>query len=78
MPEANVPFMAEVVGQTQRYVYGSSTFWGGALEAKIEAMGLRPSPQQLGEIRRTLYEEICKKRFLTEDEVEEFLSRWSN
>ena len=77
LPEANVPFMAEVVGQTQRYVYGSSTFWGNVLDLKVESMGLRPSPQQMEQIRKNLYQEICKKRYLTEKEVESFLSRWS-
>lgn len=77
LPEANVPFMAEVVGQTQRYVYGSSTFWGNVLDLKVESMGLRPSPEQMEQIRKNLYQEICKKRYLTEKEVESFLSRWS-
>jgi len=77
LPEANVPFVGEVVGQTQRYVWGSSTFWGNVLELKVESMGLKPSPEQMERIRRDLYQEICKRRFLTDAEVEQFLSTWS-
>ena len=77
LPEANVPFVGEVVGQTQRYVWGSSTFWGNVLDLKVESMGLRPSPEQMEKIREALYQEICKKRFLTETEVEQFLAAWS-
>ena len=74
LPEANVPFVGEVVGQTQRYVWGSSTFWGNVLDLKVESMGLRPSAEQMESIRKDLYSEICKKRFLTDAEVEEFLA----
>jgi isopropylmalate/homocitrate/citramalate synthase len=74
LPEANVPFVGEVVGQTQRYVWGSSTFWGDVLDLKVQSMGLKPSPEEMDKIRDELYQEICKKRFLTESEVEEFLS----
>ena len=77
LPEANVPFVGEVVGQTQRYVWGSSTFWGNVLDLKVESMGLRASPEQMEKIREALYQEICKKRFLTDTEVEQFLSAWS-
>lgn len=77
LPEANVPFMAEVVGQTQRYVWGSSTFWGDVLDLKVRSMGIRTTPAQMEQIRRSLYEEICKKRFLTDEEVEKFLANWS-
>ena len=77
LPEANVPFVGEVVGQTQRYVWGSSTFWGNVLDLKVESMGMRPSAEQMEKIRKDLYGEICKKRFLTETEVEEFLTAWS-
>jgi isopropylmalate/homocitrate/citramalate synthase len=77
LPEANVPFVGEVVGQTQRYVWGSSTFWGNVLDLKVESMGLKPSPEQMERIRQDLYQEICKRRFLTETEVEQFLSAWS-
>src|SRR5262245_1008147 len=77
LPEANVPFVGEVVGQTQRYVWGSSTFWGNVLDLKVESMGLKPSPEQMERIRRDLYQEICKRRFLTDAEVEQFLSTWS-
>ena len=62
------------VGQTQRYVWGSSTFWGNVLDLKVESMGLRLSAEQMESIRKDLYGEICKKRFLTDAEVEEFLA----
>jgi isopropylmalate/homocitrate/citramalate synthase len=77
LPEANVPFVGEVVGQTQRYVWGSSTFWGNVLDLKVQSMGLRPTPEQMEQIRKDLYDEICKKRFLTDKEVETFLSNRS-
>ena len=77
LPEANVPFMGEVVGQAQRYVWGSSTFWGNVLDLKVQSMGIRTTPEQMDQIRKKLYEEICKKRFLTDQEVEVFLSNWS-
>jgi hypothetical protein len=28
-------------------------------------------------LRESLYQEICKRRFLTETEVEQYLSAWS-
>lgn len=75
LPEANVPFMAHVVGQTQRYVYGSTTLWGEALEAKIKARGRHPSASELQKVRELLAREIQTKRYLTEDEVDVVLSQ---
>ncbi len=75
LPEANVPFMAAVVGQTQRYVYGSTTLWGDVLETKIAAMGFHPSGEELRKVREILEQEIRERRFLTEAEVAKMLSK---
>ncbi|MFW9949647.1 MAG: hypothetical protein ACFFKA_05940 [Candidatus Thorarchaeota archaeon] len=64
-------FQPQVVGQSRKLIFGSTTLQNRAIRAKLEKMGLRPSETQLNIILDKIKAKIKTQDFITEKELEE-------
>jgi isopropylmalate/homocitrate/citramalate synthase len=70
------PFLPEVVGQKRTVYYGSTTTRPSII-LKGEIMGIKLTPEQVEAVLGKIKEEIKKKGYALEEEVEEFIKKAS-
>jgi isopropylmalate/homocitrate/citramalate synthase len=64
-------FQPQVVGQSRKLIFGSTTLQNRAIIAKLEKMGLKPTEGQLNIILDKIKEKIKSQDFISEKELEE-------
>jgi isopropylmalate/homocitrate/citramalate synthase len=69
------PYKPEIVGQTEKVIFGPTTLHGDAIKLKCEQMGLNNVEEHLDEIQKEIHSVIKIKRFILENDLEELIRR---
>jgi len=69
------PYRPEVVGQTERIIFGPTTLHGDAIKIKCKQMNIPYSEQFTERIFKEAHDSITQKKFITEEELESLIKR---
>ena len=68
-------YRPEVVGQTERIIFGPTTLHGDAIKIKCKQMNIPYSEQFTERIFKEAHDSITQKKFITEEELESLIKR---
>ncbi|TFG01581.1 MAG: hypothetical protein EU539_13895 [Promethearchaeota archaeon] len=63
-------YKPHVVGQTRKLIFGATTLQDRAIKAKLAKMGLNPTENHLGLIRKRIQDKIKSQDYISEEELE--------
>ena len=69
------PYKPEVVGQTEKVIFGSTTLHGDAIKMKCEQMGLSNFEKYIDEIKREVHSKVMLSKFITEKDLEDLIRK---
>ena len=67
------PYKPEIVGQTEKIIFGPTTLHGEAIRMKCEQLGFKNYEKYIKEILDTTHTLITKKKYITEKELAEII-----
>jgi len=67
------PYKPEVVGQTERLIFGPTTLHGDALKIKSKQMGKELSEEDQEKVLEEAHSLITQRKYITEKELEELI-----
>ncbi|MBY8989656.1 MAG: hypothetical protein KGD58_02795 [Candidatus Lokiarchaeota archaeon] len=69
------PYKPEIVGQSEKIIFGPTTLHGDAIKLKCEQMGLNNFEKYIDEIKDVVHSKILTNKFITEEELEVLIRR---
>ena len=69
------PYKPEVVGQTEKVIFGPTTLHGDAIKMKCEQMGLSNFEKYIDEIKREVHSKVMLSKFITEKDLEDLIRK---